>query len=138
MAQKYNVQNLKPVSERTSKELREMTKKGGIRSGEVRREKATFRATVQRMMELPLKKGDLKDMSAMEDANDANMTAKQMVVVAQIVKALNGDTKAAEFLSLYMPEDSGQSTEVNDAMMKSLGWNSAKVWGKKPKRKKKK
>ena len=35
--------NLIPISERTSSELREITRKGGIRSGESRRRKKTMR-----------------------------------------------------------------------------------------------
>ena len=37
-----NEKNLIPNSERTPSELREITKKGGIKSGEVRRQKKTL------------------------------------------------------------------------------------------------
>ena len=39
MVTKKQMQNLKPIKERTSSELREMTRKGGIASGKARQEK---------------------------------------------------------------------------------------------------
>lgn len=41
-----NINNLIPNSERTPEELREMTRKGGIASGEARRRKKTMRDTL--------------------------------------------------------------------------------------------
>ena len=43
MVTKKQMQNLKPIKERTSSELREMTRKGGIASGKARQEKKTMR-----------------------------------------------------------------------------------------------
>lgn len=43
-----NEQNLKPV--RNEKEARELGKKGGIRSGEVRREKASFKKSLETLL----------------------------------------------------------------------------------------
>lgn len=46
-----NIENLIPVSQRTSEELREMTRKGGIASGKARREKATMKKLLRQMLE---------------------------------------------------------------------------------------
>lgn len=50
-----NEQNLIPNSERSPEELREQTRKGGIRSGEVRREKATFKNAIKWLIESDIK-----------------------------------------------------------------------------------
>jgi hypothetical protein len=45
-----NEKNLKKNSERTPSELREMTRKGGIKSGEARRNKKTMREALEILM----------------------------------------------------------------------------------------
>ena len=73
-----NEQNLIPNSQRTPKELREMTRKGGIKSGEVRRARKTLREELL----LLLSEGDIQ----------------KRLSLAQLEKALNGDTKAYEVI----------------------------------------
>ena len=51
-----NEQNLIPNSQRTPEELREMTRKGGIKSGQVRREKATMKKTLEMLLDEKNKK----------------------------------------------------------------------------------
>ena len=46
-----NEENLKPNSERTPSEIKEMTTKGGINSGKSRRKKADMRKAVQSMLD---------------------------------------------------------------------------------------
>ena len=46
-----NEKNLIPNSERTPKELQEMTRKGGIKSGEARRRRRTLREELLLMLE---------------------------------------------------------------------------------------
>lgn len=73
-----NEQNLIPIEQRTSSELREMTRKGGIKSGEVRRARKTMKETLLMM----LSEGNTQD----------NIT------LALLDKALKGDTKAYEVI----------------------------------------
>ena len=73
-----NPQNLIPNSQRTPQELREMTRKGGIRSGEVRRARKTL---AEELLAL-LSKGDTQERMSL----------------AQLEKALKGDTKAYEVI----------------------------------------
>lgn len=73
-----NKQNLIPNSQRTPSELREMTRKAGIKSGEARRARKTLKETLLMMLE----EGNTQD----------NIT------LALLQKALNGDTKAYEVI----------------------------------------
>ena len=50
-------ENLIPFTERTEEEQREIARQGGIRSGEVRREKATMKATLEMLLDEKYKNG---------------------------------------------------------------------------------
>lgn len=69
-----NEENLKPV--RTKKEARERGSKGGIRSGEVRRERKTLREELLLLL--------------------STGNTQEKISLALLQKALNGDTKAFE------------------------------------------
>lgn len=72
------IENLKPVTKRTKNEAREISKKGGIKSGESRRE----RKKLKEELLLLLSEGD----------NNRRMS------IAIFERALNGDTKAFEVI----------------------------------------
>lgn len=55
-----NDQNLIPTTKRTEKEARELSIKGGKRSGEVRRQRKTQREQLELLMSLPMKNAKLK------------------------------------------------------------------------------
>lgn len=50
-------ENLIPMNERSEEEVRKLGQKGGIRSGEVRREKATMKATLEMLLNETNKNG---------------------------------------------------------------------------------
>lgn len=86
-------ENLIPVANRTSEELREMTRKGGIASGEARRAKKTLRERVRMFGELKVDgkaKEQMRQMGISED--DADRFTQAAVSLFQ--KALKGDVAA--------------------------------------------
>jgi hypothetical protein len=84
-----NKDNLKPV--RTKKEARERGKNGGIKSGEVRRERKTLKDELL----LLLSSGDTQNK----------------VSLALIEKALSGDTKAFEVIRDTIGEKATEKVE---------------------------
>lgn len=89
------IENLKPVTKRTKNEAREISKKGGIRSGEVRRE----RKKLKEELLLLLSEGD----------NNRRMS------LAIFERALNGDTKAFEIIRDTIgekPKEQIESTNI--------------------------
>ena len=89
------IENLKPVTKRTKNEAREISKKGGIRSGEVRRE----RKKLKEELLLLLSEGD----------NNRRMS------LAIFERALNGDTKAFEVIRDTIgekPKEQIESTNI--------------------------
>lgn len=77
---KKGIENLIPANKRTEDELREMTSKGGIKSGEARREKKKLKETLKALLEL-------KDEATGED-NQAKLC------LALFEKACKGDVQA--------------------------------------------
>ena len=90
--------NLIPTTMRTKEEVRENSRKGGIRSGEVRKEKALMKETLRDLLKMPLKDGDLKQIKNLAEARGKNLTVQEAILLAQIKKAITGDVKSATFV----------------------------------------
>ena len=85
--------NLIPNSERTPEELREMTTKGGIRSGEVRREKATFKNAIKWLVESDIKitEGNIVDKFKKAGIDISNLNPTQLATLGLWYEAVNGN-----------------------------------------------
>lgn len=93
--------NLIPQSERTKAEQREIARKGGIASGKARREKKAMKETLETLLKMPLKAGKAADLDEIKDIaalKGENITVQEAIMLAQIQKAMKGDTKAAEYV----------------------------------------
>ena len=102
--------NLIPQSERTKEEQRKIAKQGGIASGKARREKKAMKDTLEALLTMPLKAGKCVDVEAIKDLaalKGKNITVQEAIMLAQIQKAMKGDTKAAE----YIRDTSGNKPE---------------------------
>ena len=84
-----NEYNLKPV--RTKSEARERGRKGGIKSGEVRRRNAALRETANRLLTMRCEVPQLSDVLR---ADGVESTYESVIVMAMIEKAALGDVKA--------------------------------------------
>lgn len=84
-----NEQNLKPV--RTKSEARERGRKGGIKSGEVRRRKAAMRETMNRCLTMQAHVDGLSDVLI---ADGGESTYEEIITMAIINQAAMGDVKA--------------------------------------------
>jgi hypothetical protein len=76
-----NEQNLVPNYERTPSERQEIARKGGIASGEARREKATMKKVLESMLDEVAKVKNNKD----------NLTYKQLATLGLIKGAVDGN-----------------------------------------------
>ena len=92
-------ENLKPPT--STSEARKRGKKGGIKSGKVRKEKKAMKEAAEMILGLTLKDGtvtDLEDIQSMAAANGKNITVQDAIILKQAQKALKGDIRAAEFI----------------------------------------
>jgi hypothetical protein len=93
--------NLIPQSERTKDEQRAVAKMGGIASGKARREKKAMKDTLGALLSMPLKDeqtADIEDIQSLAALKGRNITVQEAIMLAQIQKAIKGDTKAAEYV----------------------------------------
>lgn len=93
--------NLLKAEDLTSEELRARATKGGIASGKARREKKAMKDTLSTLLAMPLQSdtvADLEEVQSIAALNGKNITVQEAIMLAQIKKAVKGDTKAAEFV----------------------------------------
>lgn len=100
------IENLKPLNTLTVEEQREIAKKGGLASGQVRREKATMKKTLEMMVE----------EIAKIDGNDDKLTYKQLATLGLIKGAIDG--KADNYKTMLetlgeLQENKNNTPEIN-------------------------
>ena len=88
-------------SNKTPEERRELGRKGGIASGEAKRKKKAMRERLEILLDLPIKSGKVADPESIKNfasLKGKNITVQDAMMIAQIQKALKGDTTAAAFV----------------------------------------
>ena len=107
-----NLENRVKFSDRTDEELLKITTKGGINSGITRRRKKTMRESLEILLNMKISSGQQCDIETVENyaaLKGQNITVEQAMLIAQMKKALNGDTQALAFLR----DTSGQKPDDN-------------------------
>ena len=136
-----NLENLKVP---TSEEARRNGAAGGRASGESRRRKRAMREVLDDLLIMPLRKGALKEIESLADLagpngkinllnGKVNVTVEQAMLLAQILQAINGNTKAATFLrdtaGQKILKDADEQAEYEDDGFTEAIKNSAKdIW----------
>ena len=73
----------------------------GVASGKARRDKKAMKETLANLLSMPLQEGnavDIEEIQSIANLNGKNITVQEAIMLAQIKKAIKGDTKAAEFV----------------------------------------
>ncbi len=113
-----NDQNLIPTTKRTKKEVREMTTKGGKRSGEVRRQRKTQREQLELLMSLPLKNPkafeQIKNLG-IEDNEINNQMAMNVAMFNLILKGGKGAVQAYNSINDLIGENAKKELELEKA-----------------------
>ena len=114
-------ENLINPKDRTSEELREMTRKGGIASGEARRRKKTMREALEMMMfhtELNEQTKKMLEAEGIKDADDFN---HQMVITRSLIaKAEAGDVQAYNAICAMIGEKPAEKVDLSGGMQNEL------------------
>lgn len=108
--------NLKVPS---SAEARKNGKRGGIASGKARRERKAMKDTLATLLSMPLKDeavSNLEEIKSIASMNGKNITVQEAIMLAQIKKAVKGDTRAAE----YIRDTSGNKAKEEVALSGSV------------------
>ena len=94
--------------------LSEYGKKGAKKTAEVKREKKRLRESLDILLQMPLKvrgeEADIEQIKAFAQLKGKNVTVEQAILIAQIQRALKGDSKAFKLLR----DTSGQGFNTED------------------------
>ena len=129
-----NPENLRVPS---SSEARKNGSAGGRASGEARRRKRAMREVLDDLLQMPLKRGELKNVECLGDLmgpnGKINVTVEQAVLLGQVVLAMQGNTKAATFLrdtagQKILKDAEEQSQYEDDGFTDAIKRSAKDVW----------
>lgn len=109
-----NEANLNPVQ--SKEEARKRGRAGGIASGKARREKKMMRETLDMLLTMPLKNGKFADVESIRSfaaLKGKNISVQEAILIAQVQKAMKGDTRAAEYVRDTMGQKPTDSVDMN-------------------------
>lgn len=109
-----NEANLDPVQ--SKEEARKRGRAGGIASGKARREKKLMRETLDIILSMPMKNGknaDVESIRSFAALKGKNISVQEAILIAQVQKAMKGDTKAAEYVRDTIGQKPGENIEMN-------------------------
>lgn len=139
-----NEQNLNPC--RSKSEARERGAAGGRASGEARRRKRAMREVLDDLLQMPIKRGELKNVECLSDLTGpngrftllnnpkVNLTVEQAVLLTQVFLAVvQGSTKAATFLrdtagQKILKDAEEQSQYEDDGFTDAIKRSAKDVW----------
>lgn len=114
---KINMQNLKPNSERTPEERRELARKAGKASGRKRKERKTIADALRKVLDEPLAKGSKQTrldgiaIKAIKDLYD-NPSVKKLKTLAEILGEFTQTIDAAGLtLNINTSEEGRENIE---------------------------
>lgn len=118
-----NEQNLIPNSERTPEQLREQTRKGGIASGKVRREKASFKRAIKWLAESNIKitHGKIYEMYKDNGVDISQLNPTELATIGLWFGAVGG--KQENYKTLMEGNDEIKNigtTETPDIQFKTI------------------
>lgn len=97
-------------------ERKENGRKGGKKSGESRRRKRAMKDLMADIMVIPLEKGKVKQtdqIKNLSEVHNLNIDTETAILLAQVKKALTGDTNAAVFCRDTLGEKPVHQLEVD-------------------------
>lgn len=109
-----NETNLNPV--RSEDEARRRGRAGGIASGKARREKKMMRETLDMLLSMPMKNGkfaDVENIRSFAALKGKNISVQEAILIAQVQKAMKGDTRAAEYVRDTIGQKPTDSVDMN-------------------------
>ena len=127
-----NDENLIPMSERSTSEVRELGRKGGIASGKARSIKAREKAEWEELLSLPMKSGKVDKIKSLADVKGANLTVSKAMKAKIVSEVLKGNLRAYELLlrcvGMEEPEPQENPQDSANNFVDALNHTAAEVW----------
>ena len=113
--------NLTNINDRLTPEQRKANaSKAGKASAEANRQRKEMKEMIQDIFAVGIKKGKVYEgIKSLDDAKGKNLTVGQALILAQVKKAMTGDTRAMEFLRDTMGEKPTNKQEVTAKIVES-------------------
>ncbi len=105
--------NLISADNRTKSELREITRKGGIKSGEARRRKKTMREALEMLMYKTELNEQTKNMLKAEGISEEDFNHQMVITRSLIAKAEAGDVQAYNAICGMIGEKPADKVEMS-------------------------
>ena len=102
--------NLQPATKETASER---GRNGGIKSGQVRRQKKKLKETLAMLLDLPPGFAGQKEVLAALGIEEGDQTNQTLIAIAMIQAAAHGDVKAATFVRDTVGEKPTDKLETN-------------------------
>ena len=102
-------ENLIPFNERTEEEQRKIARQGGIASGEARREKATFKKTLEMLL---------------DEKNSKGKTYRELITLGQIKSAVAGKADNFKTILALLGEINSEETKETPSVTINVVDNS--------------
>lgn len=109
-----NESNLKPVQ--TKEEARKRGRNGGIKSGEVRKQKKAMREQMELLLSLPNKDAKTKKQLKAMGIDTSNIDNQMALILSMYKKAISGDVQAAAFIRDSMGEKVAEKVEIRKSV----------------------
>lgn len=116
-------EDLISIADRTTEEQQAIATKGGIASGKARREKKAMKDTLAALLSMPLRNGkgaEIESIKNLTAVKGKNITVQEAIMLAQIQKAIKGDTRAFKALIELAAENGGQQQSDISELYKAL------------------
>lgn len=113
-------ENLIDPKDRTSEELREMTRKGGLKSGEARRRKKTMREALEMLMYDTKLPEQTKQMLKAEGVSAEDFNHQMVITRSLIAKAESGDVQAYNAICAMIGEKPAEKMEMSGSLLQNL------------------
>lgn len=107
-----NAQNIIPNCERTPQERQEIARRGGIASGEARRERKRLRELAEIIANETIS-------TTMPDGSKRSTTFSEALIIGQYREAMKGKTEAAKFIATIMGDFVEKKEETVKAQVKT-------------------
>lgn len=104
-----NDENLIPNSERTPSELREITAKGGKKSGEARRRKRDMKAKMKMLLELPPQSCDDFNSASNFGVDIENIDNETVMLIGLFNQAKSGNVNAVKEIRNILGKDNSSA-----------------------------
>lgn len=107
----------KGFDSRSTDEVREIARKGGVNSGASRRRKRTMKSGAKMLMDMPASKAITQKLKLL-GIPEEDATYQMGVMVAMLQQALDGNVKAAQFIRELIGEDPKQEMQKKELKLK--------------------